>query len=321
MNLTRHQLAAVLLISLAITFLSGCASAPSVAPTLSDETIKAHRGDLNGLFDDWLAPNLRNGKINIDNLGTQKATESMISKDFERFCTGSGGKVDLQPHKFGFKNVCNDANGAYLGEIETTRYHGYLEVNMDSPKLREQRRQNEAEAEARRKKVEYLSLADENFPLPELSRLIQLYENNDPESLVPQAKTRRDQLQQKIREQYAENMRKQQAETEARLKALEKKQIGDHVCNIRSSTAEVPTGYAIMSRPQYRQVNGESRVSAYVEQVRGMRVQVRIASITFQVAGSPGQDMESFSHFDGDTIRPGSMIWSDIHIWKPCTEN
>lgn len=312
---------------------AGCASfATSKSTPLTDDVINSHRGDFEGLYAIWIKPQIhlesgsgaKYGKMDVTDLDTQRATERAISKDFERFCTASGGTLDAQPNKYGQKNVCTDANG-FLGEIETSRFVEGLAIKVDS-KERRKRREQEAQAAAdAQKQRDYQRLASESVSLPDLNRLISEFEHDDPQNLLPKAKERQAALLAESMRAAAERDRQHlaqlQAAHEAKLKAQENRQIGDQVCHdAESVTIGVPTGVTIMGQEQYRKITGSARVVGFVEAVnrQNSKIKIRISAINFS-SKEVTRPIDSLSHFKGGiTLKPDSIIWDDTHDWDGC---
>lgn len=337
MNTARTQVWKYIGLLSATLVVGGCANfATSKSTPLSDQMIDSHKGNFEGLYAAWVKPqiNLENGsgakygKMDVTDLDGQRATEQAISKDFERFCKANGGTLDVQPNKYGQKNVCNDVNGAFLGEIETSRFVEGLAIKVDSRELRKQKQEADQAAEDARRKRDYAHLAPDlvgSLSVPELSKLISEFENNDPQNLVPKAKERRTAL-------LAENMRvaaerdrqhllQMQAEHEAKMKARENRQIGDQVCyDTDAVNIDVSTGMIVMGQEQYRTVKGNTRVVGFVEAVnkQNNKIKIRISGINFS-SQEFRQALDSVSHFKGGvTLHQDSIIWDDTHDWDGC---
>ena len=109
-----------------------------------------------------------------------------------------------------------------------------------------------------------------------------------------------------------------EAAAAAKRRALENKHIGDRICINGETTASFPTQWVVMGKRHYESVTGTDKVAGYVEKIEGMRIQIRISSITFYNYPSPPVQLDSLSDFNGDTIQNGSIIWDDIHSWDAC---
>ncbi len=85
--------------------------------------------------------------------------------------------------------------------------------------------------------------------IDDLNRLISRYENHDPKNLIPNARTRLEQL------------------IAARRQRIEHKQIGDQVCVDSEATVNQSTGLLVMGEPQYRKVFGRNHIVGFVEAI------------------------------------------------------
>lgn len=317
--------------SFLILGVSGCASLPPPQSVpLSDEMIQSHRGDVAGLFNDWIKPQIKlsgdsplAGTFPITDIGTQSSTEGAISKDFARFCRASGGSADVLPSKYGHRNICTDSNYDVIGEIETERFtSGGLSVKVDSLALKQERQKQAATAESARRKQDYAKLAPgsvESLPVPELRRLIYEFQGDDPQHLLPKAG---ELVMADAMRSAAERDRRMQAEREARAKAQENRQVGDRVCFVSSNTTlSLPTNIVVAGQQQYRRVNGSATVTGFVEDInrQSQKIKIHIHDISFSGAGV-SQSLDSFSNFQekGTTLHTNSMIWDDTHNWDAC---
>lgn len=137
---------AVLCVSLGLTFiLSGCmTSAPEELTQtqleLSDSIISKNKGDVWGLYNDWIVPHLiknRSGGYSfIPHASGMQRTYSIgaVRGGFERFCSASGGVYSKTTEKKGVKYSCKKADGSYIGTFDATRLTASrLQVTVDTP--------------------------------------------------------------------------------------------------------------------------------------------------------------------------------------------
>lgn len=304
--------------------LAGCASTPPKTLPLTDQVIQSNKGDFEGLWNNWLKPQL-NGQGNID-IADQKqkiATENAISSEFARFCKVMDGVALSSQQKYGTKTLCTDNKGNYLGEINTTRYDGFLQVSIDSREMRQKRNEAAAAAATAENQRQYRSLASpDQLSMQQLVSLTSKFKDNDPDSLVPRAKeilavmiAARD----KQRSIDAENAAKQRAIDEAnRRTRLENRQIGDQVCYLSQGTVDQSTGYIVMGQPQYRKIYGHNRIVGFVEKIAGKKIQIRISGINFTGQGL-NESLDSLTNFKGGSqLNINSLIWDSIYDWEAC---
>lgn len=310
---------------LLIVALSACASTPSMGTPkvsmLTDAVRTDHKGDFQGLYEAWIRPQLVNapgsgnkwGKIDVTDVGDQKASEKTITEGFAAFCSDMGGKSEVQPLKYGHKDVCTDAVGGYLGDFTTERFDSGLAVKFDSKEYRaQQQRMFQAEMEAQNKR-DYQNLASPSLTIAQLQNLISRYQNNDPDNLIPQAKSR-------LTELVAQHKREVDRAISEKMRRLENKQIGDQICHFDTdATMNVSTNVRVFGVLQYRSVSGITKIAGFVEDINGMKIKIRISGITFRAYGGNETAVDSFSNYKGGSnLQVNSMIWDDNHAWEGC---
>lgn len=135
----------------------------------------------------------------------------------------------------------------------------------------------------------------------------------------PTAKTNFDNLSARLEEQRLVYQR-EQAEY-ARI-AQQKRTVGNMLCH--SSVVELSDFQGLYSngRPLYRNVEGKSYITAFVEGSVGSKIQLRLASLkaTYLGGGKSGQTitLDKFDSPQWGTIYPGSVFWTDDYFWAPC---
>jgi hypothetical protein len=146
---------------------------------------------------------------------------------------------------------------------------------------------------------DYRSLATA-ASIDELNKLISRFEHHDPKNLIPNARTRLEQL------------------IAARHQRLEHKQIGDQVCVDGEATVNQSTGFVVMGEPQYRKVFGRNHIVGFVEAISGKKIQIRISGINFSGDGI-NQSLDSVSNWKGgSTLKINSLIWDTTYDWEGC---
>lgn len=322
-NLTNIKSLRTVTFSITIAALYGCSSVPitstmsggtsKIAP-LTSEMRNSLKGDFQGLFYTWITPQLVKGKIDAVNSADQFASEKTISDNFAAFCSDiEGGKSEVQPLKYGHKNICTSAAGEYLGEFITERYDSGLKVTFDSQAQRElNQRVQQANIEAQNKR-DYQSLSSDTLSIEQLQSLIARFQNNDPERLLPHAKARLSSLID------ARNKKIELAREEKR-RRLENKHVGDQVCHF-DATAEMnqSTGIRVLGREQYEKINGVSKVIGFVEGINGMKIQIRISGIVFKGYMGGERNVDSFTNYKGGTeLKVNHIIWDSLYDWEEC---
>lgn len=322
-NLTNIKVLRAVTFSVIIAVLYGCSSVPitstmsggtSKVTPLASEMRNSLKGDFELLFYLWITPQLVKGKIDVVNSADQFASEKTISDNFAAFCSGiEGGKSEVQPLKYGHKNICTSAAGEYLGEFITERYDSGLKVTFDSQAQRDKNQiWQQAKIEAQNK-MDYQSLSSDTLSIDQLQSLIARFKNNDPERLLPHAKARLSSLID------ARNKKIELAREEKR-RRLENKHIGDQVCHFET-TAEInqSTGFRVLGREQYEKVNGVSKVIGFVEGVSGMKIQIRISGIVFKGYMGGERNVDSFTNYKGGTeLKVNHIIWDSLYDWEEC---
>jgi hypothetical protein len=322
-NLTNIKYLKAVSLAVTIAMLYGCSSVPiknavsggtSKISPLTPELRKLLHDDFDGLFYMWIAPQLVNGEIGVVNVADQFASEKTISDNFATFCSEiDGGKSEVHPLKYGHKNICNSALGEYLGEFVTERYDSGLKVTFDSQHQKDRNKiWQQAEIEAKNKK-EYQSLSSDMLSIEQLQNLIERFKNNDPERLVPHAQARLAVL-------IDNTNKKNEMEREARRRMLENKHIGDQVCHF-DTTAEMnqSTGIRILGREQYEKVSGVNKIIGFVENINGMKIQIRISGIIFKSYMGGERNVDSYTNYKGGSeIRVNHIIWDSLYDWEGC---
>lgn len=304
--------------------LSGCASAPPKTTPLTEQMIQSNRGDFEGLWNAWIKPQLNSSNIvPVVNDAEQIATEKAVASEFKRFCSAMGGITALSEQRYGYFSMCSTANGDYLGELNTTRHNSGVKIVVNSLEMRKKNAEAAARAEETERKRNYQRLTLDSLSISELSGLINQFNSNDPDNLIPKAKEKlaalRDAEHIRLTALAAER-KKQQAIEEAALRTRkERKNIGDQVCISMESTVKKDTGYIILGARHYQSVSGNTRIVGFVERVVDKKIQVRISGINFYGNDGTNEPTDSFSNFNGgSTLRINSVIWDSIYSWDGC---
>lgn len=311
-------------LSASMLLLYGCASIPtgtSKVTPLADQTRKSQKEDFQGLYTMWIEPQFVNvpgsgdrwGKIDVTDTGDQFASEKTISEGFAQFCSDMGGKSEIQPLKYGHKNVCTSAAGEYLGEFDTKRYESGLVVTFDSRDHRAlQQSMHQAEAAAQNNR-EYQSLSSDTLSIQQLQSLIARFQNDDPENLMPHARAR-------LAEMLDERNKEIEQTRALKRRNLENKHIGDQICLFDDSTSmNVPTGIYVFGEQQYRKVNGLTKVVGFVEDISGKKIKIRVSWIVFKSYTGMEQNLDSMTNYKGGTeLKVDSIIWDSIYDWDGC---
>lgn len=180
-----------------------------------------------------------------------------------------------------------------------------------------------ANAEEAERKRNYQRLTLDSLSISELSGLINQFNSNDPDNLIPKAKEKLAALRAaehiRLTALVAERL-KQQAIEEAALRARkERKNIGDQVCISMESTVKKDTGYIVLGQRHYQTVSGNTRIVGFVERVVDKKIQVRISGINFYGNDGTNESTDSFSNFNGgSTLKINSVIWDSIYSWDGC---
>lgn len=311
--------------------LSGCASTPPKITPLTDQMIQSNKGDFEGLWNAWIRPQLNSSSVvPSENVDESHATEDAVASEFKRFCSAMGGITASSAQQYGRSSMCSSANGEYWGELNTTRYKdsegiksGGVGIVVNSKELKKKKAEALARAEEADRKRKYQRLTLDSLSVSELSGLINLFNSNDPDNLIPKAKEKlaalRDAEHIRVTAWVAER-KKQQAIEEAALRARkERKNIGDQVCISMDSTVKKDTGYIILGQRHYQTVSGNTRIVGFVERVVDKKIQVRISGINFYGNDGTNEPTDSFSNFNGgSTLRINSVIWDSIYSWDGC---
>lgn len=297
--------------------LSGCASLPpSKLHPLTDETIQSSQGSFEKAWLAWLKPQFTStdlqgtytGLIATDNLQENSANENLIWKDFYRFCDFQGATFTFSEIKFGHQFRCTTKDERFVGFIQTQRRYDGLAIYVDTPEIQKQKEDESQRIWAEKikasnaayKQKEYHALISDALSIDDLKTRIQRFEHDDPESLVPLAK-----------EKLAQLLIVQKNETEAKRRRLEDKHIGDQVCAWSMSKVDRSSPYS------GRFISDEKvKIVAFVEQIAGKRIQIRISGISY---GNDSTPLDYLSNFNGgSTLKVGSIIWDSIYNWAGC---
>ena len=318
-----HNIYRIFFVMLFLT-LSGCASAPPKTTPLTEQMIQSNKGDFEGLWNAWIRPQLNSSSVvPVVNDDEQQATEDAVASEFKRFCSAMGGVTASNEQQYGRSSMCSSANGEYLGELNTTRYNSGVGIVVNSKELKKKKAEAVAIAAEAERKRNYQRLTLDSLSISELSGLINQFNSNDPDNLIPKAKEKlaalRDAEHIRLTALAAER-KKQQAIEEAALQARkERKNIGDQVCISMESTVKKDTGYIILGQRHYQTVSGNTRIVGFVERVVDKKIQVRISGINFYGNDGTNEPTDSFSNFNGgSTLRINSVIWDSIYSWDGC---
>ncbi len=307
-------------IILGVTILSSCASLPpSKLHSLTNETIQSSQGSFEKAWLAWLKPQFTStdplgtytGVIATDNLQENSANENLIWQDFKRFCDRQGlifsaggvkGRQDSHQYR------CATKTGEIIGIIQVQQRYNGLAVYVDTPEIQKQKEEESQRVLAEKikasneayKQREYHALTSDTLSIDDLKVRIQRFENNDPESLVPLAKKKLAQL-----------LVAQKNEAEAKRHHLEDKHVGDQVC--AWSIFKVDKSNPYIGRWI---VDEKVKIVAFVEQITGKRIQIRISGISY---GNDSTPLDFLSNFNGgSTLKVGSIIWDSLYKWDEC---
>lgn len=215
----------VLISTSIVLAVSGCAS--SKIPPMTEQMLKSHRGDVDGLWEAWIRPNIVQKKdhsgipFEMNEVGPLKKTMETVSNDFGRFCSDNGGILTTiycrpynsnaecvfsdgskasTPSRFGPHmpaiayetqiDTCNSKDGL-IGAISLENQYPYsvLVPTLDSPKIRKQQEEasRRISEEAYKELVE--GLATDTLSGKEISALMNKLSNfNDRNNVFPKAK-------------------------------------------------------------------------------------------------------------------------------------
>jgi putative hemolysin len=307
-----------------ILSISGCASTQPKSTPLTEQMIQSNKGDFEGLWNAWIKPQLNSkSEILVEDYDEKLATEDAIAAEFKRFCAAMGGITASNDQKYGRSSICTSTNGEYLGGFNITRYTSGIGVVVNSKELKKKKAEEMAIAEETERKRKYQRLALDYLSISELSGLINQFNNNDPDNLIPKAKERLASLKAaestRVSALLAER-KKQQAIEEAAIQARkERKNIGDQICMNTQGTVEQDTGYIVLGQRQYRSITGNTRIVGFVESIAGKKIQLRISGINFTGNDGSTKSLDSFSNFNGgSTLKINSVIWDSIYSWDGC---
>lgn len=96
-----------------------------------------------------------------------------------------------------------------------------------------------------------------------------------------------------------------------------KRQLGTMLCSSGSGTMQEYTGYVVLGKPQFRAIQGYTRVSAYVEGSSPPMLSLRVARLQFTHQEGQTVNMDSFDSEWGQ-LAPGRVFWSNESRWRLC---
>jgi hypothetical protein len=172
-----------LAIGMALSAISGNAYAGLFSHSraeLPDAILDMHKSDLDGLYQAWLTPLLKDGEIpssRFDIMNDQAA----IVKGFERFCSASGGHSTTKALEFGANQSCLSADGEPIGSFAILRrLYGSNELSIsvgyESPARRRAEKQvadGFAEALSRNGPTGWVEAADGRYRVLRIGTLDQ----------------------------------------------------------------------------------------------------------------------------------------------------
>jgi hypothetical protein len=143
-----HTAVLTLAIGMALSAVSGNAYAGLFSRSraeLPDAILNMHKSDLDGLYQAWLTPLLKDGEISSSSFDIMK-DQAAIAKGFERFCSASGGHSTTKTLEFGANLSCLSADGEPIGSFAILRkLYGSNELSItvgyESPVRREAEKQ------------------------------------------------------------------------------------------------------------------------------------------------------------------------------------
>lgn len=224
-NVKSLTLRLVLAISVVFT-VSGCAS--SKLPPLTDQMIKSHRGDVDGLWDAWIKPAIVDFKgekgipfPNGDEAAQIKTLE-VFHESFGRYCADNGGTSTVVfckpgsyktecvfidgskapvPYEFGPSKSslrdeveiysCKASNGQLIGAITTVLKSNIHIPTLDSPKVRKVKEEQESKDAAAAYKKLTAGIASDSLNNNEIYDLIEKSSKyGDPDNIIPKARER-----------------------------------------------------------------------------------------------------------------------------------
>jgi hypothetical protein len=144
------------------SYVSAEQEAPKIVPdmTVDDATIARHKGDIDGLFDEWIRPKLQimPGILGLDGIPTndEGITEAKeIESGIKRFCLLSDGKFNTEKVGWGWIFTCKDREEKLVGIIRMQAdYTDFFRPHFDSPARRQR---SEQRREKRRNELNALS--------------------------------------------------------------------------------------------------------------------------------------------------------------------
>lgn len=166
----------------------------------------------------------------------------------------------------------------------------------------------------------YGLLGESDIDIDKLESLISKFENNDPKNLIPAAKRRLAAMIEEESRAKIEVERRNALWEAERKKVLEKKQIGDQVCMETQSTMNKATGIVILGQPDYKRIDGKTKLVGFVEGLNSVskKIQIRISGINFSGNGE-NISLDSFSNFKGGSkLALNSLIWDSTYDWNLC---
>lgn len=115
--------------------------APKIQP-LTVQIINSNKGDMEGLWKNWLAPQLKwspiiGWSIQFSSGERMGPVGIVVINEFGKFCEASGGKATPSEIKYGNTNTCTSPNGEFMGMIHAERFDEGLQIFIDTPKARE----------------------------------------------------------------------------------------------------------------------------------------------------------------------------------------
>lgn len=213
----------VLISTSIVLAVSGCAS--SKIPPMTEQMIKSHKGDVDGLWDIWILPSMVQHKgrkgipFGADEVGPLKTTMDSVSNDFGRYCADNEGILttiycrpynsraecvfsdgrkaptpsQFSPNKPAIVNetqidTCN-AKGGLIGTVSLEKQPFLLVPSFDSPKLRKQQEDESRRISEEAYRALVAGLASDTLDGKAINALMNKLENfYDRDNVFPKAR-------------------------------------------------------------------------------------------------------------------------------------
>lgn len=217
--------------------------------------------------------------------------------------------------RFGYIPTLDRYRKRFASASSAAEWESFLSdyADFDPDGLRAKAQANLDAAKSSEYRAEFQSIASTD----DIEAFERRYANDDPEGLVPKAAALRPKLAK--HEMQERNRRIAEADRAARERDARKASLpnGTRLCHRGSGSFQDYTGWAVLGKPQYRDVPAAISMVGFLEGRSGEEFQIRVSGIAAEEKNGETMTLESLK-YKGLQLSPGQIFWDDIGEWEPC---